>query len=115
MILGCTHPTIQGMIMNRHHTAVSLCGRAISKGSLGSSIIAVDACAGDKLLEQVRKSQRIVQELSPIGSFPMAPAPPDTKATPTPSLLDLSLVEPPMLIQKKNTSQIQGYPPKILP
>ena len=51
-ILGCKHPIIQGMITNRHHAAVSLCGEAISQGRYASSIVTMDACNNEKLLEQ---------------------------------------------------------------
>jgi len=40
------------MIMNRHHTAVSLCGEEISKGMMGASIVTMDACNSEKLSEQ---------------------------------------------------------------
>jgi hypothetical protein len=37
------------MHINRHHHAVSLCGEEISKGKLGSAIVTMDACNGEKL------------------------------------------------------------------
>ena len=73
--LGCAHPTIQGMIMNRHHTAVSLCGKAISKGRFGSSIIAMDACASDKLLEQDMEVPEDITRAIPDWLFPNGTCP----------------------------------------
>ena len=70
MILGCKNPTIQGMITNRHYTAVSLCCKAISKGSFGSSIIAMDACASDKLLEQDLVVPEAITRTIPTWLFP---------------------------------------------
>ena len=52
LILGCVHCTVHGMIMNRHHTAVSLCSKAISKRHDGclhyNASITMDACSSDK-------------------------------------------------------------------
>jgi hypothetical protein len=33
----------------RHHHAVSLCGKEISKGKLGSAFVTMDACNSEKL------------------------------------------------------------------
>jgi hypothetical protein len=69
-ILGCKHPTIQGMITNRHHTAVSMCGQAISVGRLGSSIVSMDACCSEKLLEQDMQIPDDIHRAIPDWLFP---------------------------------------------
>eukprot|EP00983_Pelagomonas_calceolata_P044728 1139421-Pelagomonas_calceolata.AAC.1 len=44
---------MNGMHTNRHHVGLSYCVQALSKGRCGSSLIGMDACRNEKLLEQV--------------------------------------------------------------
>eukprot|EP00983_Pelagomonas_calceolata_P018159 569475-Pelagomonas_calceolata.AAC.1 len=39
---GCTNSTMSGMHTNKHHEALSLCVKALSKGRYGSSLIGMD-------------------------------------------------------------------------
>eukprot|EP00983_Pelagomonas_calceolata_P009415 304879-Pelagomonas_calceolata.AAC.2 len=52
ILLGCTNSTMSRMHTNRHHEALSLCVRAFSKGRYGSSLIGMDACRNERLLDQ---------------------------------------------------------------
>eukprot|EP00983_Pelagomonas_calceolata_P062212 1147179-Pelagomonas_calceolata.AAC.1 len=41
-----------GMHTNRHHEALSLCVKALSKGRYGLSLISMDGCSSERLLDQ---------------------------------------------------------------
>ena len=65
------------MITNRHHAAVSLCGEAISQGRYAFSIVTMDACNNEKLLEQDMEvpediTRAIPEWLFPSGTRPLA-------------------------------------------
>eukprot|EP00983_Pelagomonas_calceolata_P098804 1158389-Pelagomonas_calceolata.AAC.7 len=40
------------MHTNRHHEALSLCVKALSKGRCGSYLIGMDGCSNERLLDQ---------------------------------------------------------------
>eukprot|EP00983_Pelagomonas_calceolata_P025027 786520-Pelagomonas_calceolata.AAC.1 len=46
------HPTMNGMHADRHHIAFSSYVKALSKGRYGSSLIGMDACRNERLLQQ---------------------------------------------------------------
>eukprot|EP00983_Pelagomonas_calceolata_P120363 1160699-Pelagomonas_calceolata.AAC.8 len=43
---------MSGMHTNRHHEALSLCVKALSKGRYGSTLIGMDGCSNQRLLDQ---------------------------------------------------------------
>eukprot|EP00983_Pelagomonas_calceolata_P030135 944103-Pelagomonas_calceolata.AAC.1 len=43
---------MSGMHVNRHHVGLSFCVKALSKGKFGSSLIGMDACHNERLLNQ---------------------------------------------------------------
>ena len=49
MLLRCNNHTLKRMHINLHHHTVSRCGEEISKGKLGSTTVAMDACNTEKL------------------------------------------------------------------
>eukprot|EP00983_Pelagomonas_calceolata_P036467 1133789-Pelagomonas_calceolata.AAC.1 len=52
IVLRCLNPTMNGMHTKRHNVGLSFCVKALSKGRYGSSLINIDACRNDRLLEQ---------------------------------------------------------------
>eukprot|EP00983_Pelagomonas_calceolata_P050580 1142040-Pelagomonas_calceolata.AAC.2 len=52
IVLRCANPTMSGMHTNRHHVGHSLYVEALSKGRFGSSLIGMDACCNERLLDQ---------------------------------------------------------------
>eukprot|EP00983_Pelagomonas_calceolata_P034237 1072506-Pelagomonas_calceolata.AAC.1 len=50
--LRCLKPTINGMHTDRHHDGLSFCVKAVSNGRYGWSLIGMDACRKERLLEQ---------------------------------------------------------------
>eukprot|EP00983_Pelagomonas_calceolata_P001912 64195-Pelagomonas_calceolata.AAC.1 len=70
IVLGCSHPTCQGMFVNRHNTALSLCREALSKGAHGSFLVAMDACCREKLQEQgIKVTENISRDIPDWASF----------------------------------------------
>eukprot|EP00983_Pelagomonas_calceolata_P013195 421366-Pelagomonas_calceolata.AAC.1 len=43
---------MSGMHTNRHHVGLSFCDKALRKGRFGPSLIGMDACRNDRLLDQ---------------------------------------------------------------
>eukprot|EP00983_Pelagomonas_calceolata_P095377 1158005-Pelagomonas_calceolata.AAC.7 len=50
--LKFSNPTMNGMHTNRHHVGLGFCIKALNKGSQGPSLIGMDACQNNRLLEQ---------------------------------------------------------------
>eukprot|EP00983_Pelagomonas_calceolata_P084201 1156315-Pelagomonas_calceolata.AAC.1 len=46
------NPTMSGMHTDRHHVGLYLCVEALGKGKFGSSLIGMDACRNERLLDQ---------------------------------------------------------------
>eukprot|EP00983_Pelagomonas_calceolata_P016484 519658-Pelagomonas_calceolata.AAC.1 len=52
ILLRCTNSTMSGMHTNRQHEALSLCVKALGKGRCGSSLVGMDGCSNERLLDQ---------------------------------------------------------------
>jgi hypothetical protein len=63
------------MNINRHHQALSLCGKAISKGNFGPYIVTIDACNSDRLHSLDMEIPDDVQRNIPHWVFPSGKAP----------------------------------------
>jgi hypothetical protein len=58
------------MHINRHHHAVSVCGEEISKGKLGSAIVAMDACNNEKVSDLNIETPDDIERNIPDWVFP---------------------------------------------
>eukprot|EP00983_Pelagomonas_calceolata_P118399 1160501-Pelagomonas_calceolata.AAC.14 len=97
--LRCINPTMNGTYTNRHHDGLSFCVKALSKGRYGSSLIGMDACCKERLLEQGIEVPKNVFRTVPDWVFPMVLAPlTDTIAALMLSLCALSQDDLPTLI-----------------
>eukprot|EP00983_Pelagomonas_calceolata_P028903 906754-Pelagomonas_calceolata.AAC.1 len=75
IVLGCSHPTCQGISINRlcllgHNTALSLCCEALSKGAHDSFLVAMDACCREKLQEKGIEVPENISRDIPDWAFP---------------------------------------------
>eukprot|EP00983_Pelagomonas_calceolata_P106764 1159270-Pelagomonas_calceolata.AAC.1 len=52
IVLRCPDPTMSGMHARRHHPGLSLFAEALSKGRFGPSLIGMDACRNERLLDE---------------------------------------------------------------
>eukprot|EP00983_Pelagomonas_calceolata_P085005 1156471-Pelagomonas_calceolata.AAC.3 len=68
--LICLNPTINGMHTNRHRVGLSFCVNAISKGRHNSSLIGLDACRKERLLDQCIGASENVSRTIPGWVFP---------------------------------------------
>eukprot|EP00983_Pelagomonas_calceolata_P028524 893554-Pelagomonas_calceolata.AAC.1 len=50
---------------NRHHVGLSFCVTALSKGRFGSSLITMDACRNERLLDQGIQVPEIISRAIP--------------------------------------------------
>eukprot|EP00983_Pelagomonas_calceolata_P006269 207645-Pelagomonas_calceolata.AAC.1 len=71
IVLRCSHPTCQGMFIDRHNTALSLCCEALSKGADGSFLVGMDACycCRERLQEQGIEVPEIITRDIPDWAF----------------------------------------------
>jgi hypothetical protein len=70
ILLRCTNSTMRGMHTNRHNAALSLCVKALSKGRYGSSLIGMDGCSNEKLLDQGLQVPENISRAIPDWVFP---------------------------------------------
>eukprot|EP00983_Pelagomonas_calceolata_P031133 977236-Pelagomonas_calceolata.AAC.1 len=82
--LRCIHPTINEMHTDRHRIGLSSRDRALSKGRYGSSLIGMDACLNEKLLQQGIQVPENITRTIPGWGFPywywlLCPAPEPSK------------------------------------
>eukprot|EP00983_Pelagomonas_calceolata_P058090 1145354-Pelagomonas_calceolata.AAC.1 len=68
--LRCIHPTMKGMHTDRHHIDLSSCVKALSKGRYGSSLIGMDVCRDDRLLQQGTQVPENMSRTIPDWVFP---------------------------------------------
>eukprot|EP00983_Pelagomonas_calceolata_P043283 1138844-Pelagomonas_calceolata.AAC.2 len=68
--LRCLKPTMNGMHTNRHHVGLSFYVKALSKGRYGSSLVSMDACRNERLLEQDIKVPENISRAIPDWVFP---------------------------------------------
>eukprot|EP00983_Pelagomonas_calceolata_P029676 929561-Pelagomonas_calceolata.AAC.1 len=61
---------MSGMHTNRHHEALSLSGKALSKGRYGSSLIGMDGCRIERLLDQGIQVPENISRALPDWFFP---------------------------------------------
>eukprot|EP00983_Pelagomonas_calceolata_P009156 296566-Pelagomonas_calceolata.AAC.1 len=61
---------MSGMHTNRHHEALSLCVKALSKGRYGSSLIGMDGCSVERLLDQGIQVPGNTSRATPDSVFP---------------------------------------------
>eukprot|EP00983_Pelagomonas_calceolata_P053858 1143456-Pelagomonas_calceolata.AAC.18 len=61
---------MSGMHTNRHLEALSLCVKALSKGRYGSSLIGVDGCRNERLLDQGIQVPENISRATPDWVFP---------------------------------------------
>eukprot|EP00983_Pelagomonas_calceolata_P012932 412948-Pelagomonas_calceolata.AAC.1 len=66
--LRCIHPTMNGMHTNRHHAGLSSSVKALSKGRCGSSLIGMDACRNERILQQGIKVPEKKKRKNYVGS-----------------------------------------------
>eukprot|EP00983_Pelagomonas_calceolata_P027146 853817-Pelagomonas_calceolata.AAC.1 len=52
ILCRCTNSTRSRMHTNRHHEALSLCVKSLSKGRYGSYLIGMDGYSNERLLDQ---------------------------------------------------------------
>eukprot|EP00983_Pelagomonas_calceolata_P019610 617268-Pelagomonas_calceolata.AAC.1 len=57
------------MHTNRHHQALSQCVKALRKGRYGSSLIGMDGCSHERLLDQGIQAENILRAI-PDWLFP---------------------------------------------
>eukprot|EP00983_Pelagomonas_calceolata_P033979 1064374-Pelagomonas_calceolata.AAC.1 len=70
---------MSGMHTNGHHEALSLCVKALSRGRFGSSLIGMDACRKERLLDQGIQVPEIISRAIPdcFSLMILASNPPD--------------------------------------
>eukprot|EP00983_Pelagomonas_calceolata_P124453 1161108-Pelagomonas_calceolata.AAC.1 len=68
--LRCILPIMNGMHTDRHHVGLSSCVKALSKGRRGSSLICIDACRNDRLLQQGIQVPENISQTIPDWVFP---------------------------------------------
>eukprot|EP00983_Pelagomonas_calceolata_P079524 1154730-Pelagomonas_calceolata.AAC.2 len=68
--LRCPNPTMNGMHTNKHHIGLSSCVKALSKGRYGSSLIGVDTCQNERLLDQGIGVSENISRVIPDWAFP---------------------------------------------
>eukprot|EP00983_Pelagomonas_calceolata_P023226 731734-Pelagomonas_calceolata.AAC.1 len=68
--LRCIHPTMNGIHTYRHNIGLSSCVKALSKGKYGSSLIGMDACRNEKLLQQGIQVPENISQTIPDWVFP---------------------------------------------
>eukprot|EP00983_Pelagomonas_calceolata_P071949 1151459-Pelagomonas_calceolata.AAC.2 len=73
--LECLLPTCQGLLINRHKTALKLCSEALSNGEQGSFLVAMDACCRKKLQEQGIEVPENISRIIPEWAFTNGPGP----------------------------------------
>eukprot|EP00983_Pelagomonas_calceolata_P088260 1157161-Pelagomonas_calceolata.AAC.16 len=68
--LRCLDPTMNGMHTSWHHVGLSYCAKALSKGIYGSSLVGMDACRNERLLEQGIKVPGNISQAISDWAFP---------------------------------------------
>eukprot|EP00983_Pelagomonas_calceolata_P008338 272426-Pelagomonas_calceolata.AAC.1 len=61
---------MSGMHTNRHHGALSLCVKSLRKGRYGSSLIGMDGCNDERLLDQGIQVPGNISKAIPNWVFP---------------------------------------------
>eukprot|EP00983_Pelagomonas_calceolata_P015482 490832-Pelagomonas_calceolata.AAC.1 len=61
---------MNGMHTDRHHVGLSSCVKALSKGRYGSSLIGMDACRNERLLDQGIQVPENISRAIPDWVFP---------------------------------------------
>eukprot|EP00983_Pelagomonas_calceolata_P030986 973373-Pelagomonas_calceolata.AAC.1 len=61
---------MNGMHTDRHHVGLSSCAKALRKGGYGSSLIGMDACRNERLLEQDIVVPENISRAIPDWAFP---------------------------------------------
>eukprot|EP00983_Pelagomonas_calceolata_P082237 1155857-Pelagomonas_calceolata.AAC.9 len=61
---------MNGLHSSRHHVGLSFCAKALSKGRYGSSLVGMDACQNEKLMEQGIEVPENISQAIPDRVFP---------------------------------------------